>query len=147
MSSNYPPGVSGREYPIAGPDKEFDAERTCGQQDVTLRVLSEYGKDRIEKAVEALDTCTECRQPKFAHKMDCSQRSGPTSAIPAIRAFLSAALAEVEEVTVPECPFADDDVTVQFYGGVETWTCPVCGYDHETEVEPEDIDYDPRDDI
>lgn len=29
MSSNYPPGVTGREYEIAGPDSEDDEEATC----------------------------------------------------------------------------------------------------------------------
>lgn len=29
MSSNYPPGVTGTEYAIAGPQAEWDAEATC----------------------------------------------------------------------------------------------------------------------
>lgn len=29
MSSNYPPGVTGGEYQITGPDAEWDDERTC----------------------------------------------------------------------------------------------------------------------
>lgn len=29
MSSNYPPGVTGNEYEIAGPDYEKDIEELC----------------------------------------------------------------------------------------------------------------------
>jgi len=29
MSSNYPPGVTGREFEIAGPDSEFESDHFC----------------------------------------------------------------------------------------------------------------------
>lgn len=31
--SGYPPGVTGNEYEIAGPDKEWEEERTCSNED------------------------------------------------------------------------------------------------------------------
>jgi hypothetical protein len=35
MASNYPPGVSGREYEIAGPDTEREADGTCSHCGLT----------------------------------------------------------------------------------------------------------------
>lgn len=145
--SNYPPGVSGNEWAIAGPSYERDEARTCGQEDVTLRTLSALGKRKIEESIEALATCPECRVMKYAHKMDCSQRGGPTTAPAAIRAFLTTALSEVEETVVPTCPLVDEEVTV--WGGDDGllhWTCPVCGHEHEEE--PDDAGpYEPGDDL
>jgi transcription elongation factor Elf1 len=44
MASNYPPGVTGREYEIAGPDREWEEHRTCihcGKDEVVT--LQAYG--------------------------------------------------------------------------------------------------------
>lgn len=42
--SNYPPGVSGNEYEIAGPDREFTDERDCSNCDRTAVVdVTGYG--------------------------------------------------------------------------------------------------------
>jgi hypothetical protein len=35
---SYPPGVSGREYEIAGPDWAGEVHRTCGASVVTIKV-------------------------------------------------------------------------------------------------------------
>jgi hypothetical protein len=35
MASNYPPGVTGREYEIAGPDTEREADGTCSHCGLT----------------------------------------------------------------------------------------------------------------
>jgi len=52
--SNYPPGVTGREYQIAGPDHDYEEDRTC-----------EKCGERCEHYVEQYEgcewaTCTEC---------------------------------------------------------------------------------------
>jgi hypothetical protein len=42
--SNYPPGVTGNEYEIAGPDREFEDERTCPDCDqVSIVDVTGYG--------------------------------------------------------------------------------------------------------
>ena len=113
MSSNLPPGVTGNEWAIAGPAYERDETRTCGQEEVTLRVLPDLGRTYLAKALEMLDGGED---PKTAAY------------------YLRMARNEVEETTVPECPVVDTEVTV--WGGDDGllhWTCPVCGFEHEEE--------------
>jgi hypothetical protein len=63
--SNYPPGVSGTEYEIAGPDAEYTAERTVKcwsddcplfeqEQDVEINLAAYRGEEWGEWA------CTAC---------------------------------------------------------------------------------------
>lgn len=41
--SNFPPGVSGNEYPIAGPDREWDARVWCHVcEDYTVHTFQSY---------------------------------------------------------------------------------------------------------
>lgn len=51
--SNYPPGVSGREFAIAGPDREFEEERECRCGYVGEALIQSYG-------LEQWWTCPEC---------------------------------------------------------------------------------------
>lgn len=47
--SNYPPGVTGREYEIAGADKEFEAARKCEDEDCGFHgivEIEEYQKQQ-----------------------------------------------------------------------------------------------------
>ena len=104
--SNYPPGVTGSEYEIAGPSWEGEVNRECGRQadlspvtttlrDAIIDVVRE--KVPIEKGRRAL-------QSALDEAMDYSDQR--------------------------ECPF-DGEVYAWAYGGVLHWTCPVCGYEHE----------------
>ena len=52
MSSNYPPGVTGNEYEIAGPDYERDVDEEC----------PECGGHMIEQGY---------RRNSWVHCMDC----------------------------------------------------------------------------
>jgi len=36
---NLPPGVTGREYAISGPDWDGDIERTCATKNVTITIV------------------------------------------------------------------------------------------------------------
>jgi hypothetical protein len=42
MASNYPPGVTGREYQIAGADLETEESRTCSACGLTEVVIVEW---------------------------------------------------------------------------------------------------------
>ena len=42
---NYPPGVTGNEYEIAGPDKEWEEQfvcKSCGFDDVVIKQFYKY---------------------------------------------------------------------------------------------------------
>lgn len=52
--SNYPPGVTGAEYEIAGPDREEDEERECEYCGEVANVTVSYYK------LEAWWTCPTC---------------------------------------------------------------------------------------
>ena len=74
MPSNYPPGVTGSEYPIAGPDYEREAGRcpSCGED-----TLYEYGY----QSDSWLD-CTECdfheeldRYDRYDEELDKYERN------------------------------------------------------------------------
>lgn len=44
--NNYPPGVTGNEWQIAGPDKEFEAEMRCKHCNAfELTIVSAYRGD------------------------------------------------------------------------------------------------------
>ena len=52
--SNYPPGVTGNEYEIAGPDDEWESEHYCGTcEKTTLFRCESFRKQRS-------GICSEC---------------------------------------------------------------------------------------
>ena len=53
MNSNYPPGVTGNEYEIAGPDYERDVDEKCPTCGLTSLVERGYRRD-------AWWVCLEC---------------------------------------------------------------------------------------
>lgn len=125
--SNYPPGVTGNEWPIAGPAYDAMEERTCGMEDVTLRLVTEEWIDRMKEHVQAL-------------------RDGDLPAWQ-IAQRIERALAMIEVVTVPVCPF-DDEVEVWSgeFGDLH-WECPVCRSERTEDArEPEEPEYDRADD-
>lgn len=112
--SNLPPGVTGNEYQIAGPDREWDDYRECSSEGFTVRTIDLYGEGLIQKAIEMLNG---------------------TGNITVAVSYLRTALSDIETVDVDgECPFGSD-VTLQTYHGIESWECPICRTMHETEVE------------
>lgn len=121
--TNYPPGVTGSEWAIAGPAFENDEHRTCGVENVTLVTMPEGAAAAINKVVN------EMLKPEVAENRA------------AWASRLQVAMADVEETEVAECPF-EGEVTVwgdEF--GVPHWTCPVCGNEHEEDPrEPGDDD-------
>jgi hypothetical protein len=111
-----PPGVTGNEYAIAGPDREFDEERMCGAKDVTIKTIDGYGQRQIERVVGML------------------AEPGPNLII--ATHYLRAGLGQIEEVTLEECTFVGD-VTLQWSEGYEMWECPMCHTSHEKEIDDE----------
>ena len=104
MSWNLPPGVTGSEWQIAGPDFEQDMERVCEADVETVP---------LHLAQEILDAVVSAKAggmpdtDKYAILIRQSFIGGP-------------------------CGW-EGEVTVTGYRGVLTWTCPACGTDHEDE--------------
>lgn len=51
IMSSYPPGVTGNEFEIAGPDYEQEEERTCDSNDVTIKVWRRDSEELMEVEV------------------------------------------------------------------------------------------------
>lgn len=115
MSSNLPPGVTGNEYEIAGPDFERDEYRECPMEGTTVRTISGYGMNRLDEAIAML--------------------SAGGANLVVVLAHLRSARADIDTIDIDgECPFGGD-VTVAGYGGVVSWECPACRTIHEDEME------------
>jgi maleate cis-trans isomerase len=114
---SYPPGVTGNEYEIAGPDYEQEEKRACGQRDVVWHVVSSAGASAVALLV------TQLRKVVL-----------DASGVEELRKLYSTALlAEgVDEVAFEVCPF-DGEVLVQGFRGKRWWRCPGCGTEHEAD--------------
>lgn len=147
--SNYPPGVTGNEYPIAGPDREWDDYRECESEGFSILTITGYGKHRVAEAIEkvlqtqrAISTLPVHQRESVKDpyrvtpdtgfvRADEIDLAGLTVAV----AYLRAALSDIESVDVDgKCPFGGD-VTLQTYNGIESWECPVCRETHEKEID------------
>ena len=116
--SNYPPGVTGNEWQIAGPDFERDETKECGAEGFNVRTITKYGEGLIAQSIEAL-----------------GRYDGNPHGIPAVQMWLRLALTDIEEVELESvCPFVGD-VTVVGWQGVVSWECPLCRTQHEEEPE------------
>lgn len=120
MSSNFPPGVSGNEWQIAGPDHEIDDTRECKSEGVTVKTITDFALLNLDHALEILS--------------GFESKGKPLTSLHAVTAYIQAAKGDVlEGEIVGECPFVGV-VTVTYYQGTETWECPVCRTLHENEV-------------
>lgn len=117
--SNYPPGVTGRELEIAGPDWEGDIERECTNTDIELEIIL----PEDIKSLKSIAAATGSQGSGKRRDADIMQQS--------MKRFFSRMLT----VSLDECPFSGE-VEAWSYGKVLHWTCPVC------EREYEESDYD-----
>lgn len=148
--SNLPPGVTGNEYQIAGPDFERDESRECPSEGFTIKTTTGYGEKQIDAALDLildvqkslrglpvrnLDSKTDPYRITMSNFVSAEEVEVAARRLTAVTAYLRTALSEVETVDVDgECPFAGD-VTVQGYNGVVSWECPVCRTTHEEEID------------
>jgi hypothetical protein len=108
--SNYPPGVTGSEYEIAGPDYESEELRTCTVEDVAV-IQTHVMQNQVRAIL-----------------LDVRMGNSPHVAIKATMDLLAAATASAD------CGFSGE-VLVQGYGAQRWWTCPMCGHQHDEEPE------------
>lgn len=125
MGWDLPPGVTGREDAF-GPQAETSEERECDQER-NFRVYS----DEVTELLEML--AFHANENPKALPVEVSLLFGLVR-----DADLSGVVEDVE------CPFKGT-VDVQYWNHRVTWTCPLCGYDHEEDLPEPDFDED-RDD-
>lgn len=141
MSSNYPPGVTGNEWHIRGPD-EATLERNC-DQDAELPVLGKELQGTLKYVFGVLVDVVEKYVPNSqvsSRGIPCSPLSDNKEALLRWIGELRTEVAQLPTVEVDECPFqgkVDAQMTDVIF-----WECPVCGYEHEEDIpeyEPDGI--------
>lgn len=121
--SNYPPGVTGRELQIAGPDWEGSVQRECTQEDVLVQVI----KDPAETK-RSLETLADVVKYGVATR--------PSAAMAYERLKRNIVVAEL-----PKCPFSGQ-VDAWTYRESLRWTCPTCGHEYDEYLDDYDSGYD-----
>lgn len=118
--SNYPPGVTGREWQIAGPDYEGPMMRRCEADDVRW-VAAVVVTSRMQEIQRLTEMRKDALRPDYFDTEIARQ---------------VAALLEPpdEQVTEGPCEW-EGEVDVQVYGTTATWDCPRCGTTHEDELD------------
>ena len=122
--SNYPPGVTGREFQIAGYDDEEDSYRECMSAG-TISVFTRDARDEITRIKGLL--------------LRIATGDKPESFAAILAANLEYLLAHrIGHVDVERCPFAGE-VSIGWYSGVGNWECPLCRREHREDApEPDD---------
>ena len=128
--SNYPPGVTGMEYEISGPDYEETEAKDCDNQQC-LYVSAALVRDLIATVAQRLQVASQ----GGTLGADVAQKMA-TLSLDDLNAFVLAL--PDDEVEYP-CEWSGD-VDVQGYQGQKWWTCPRCGTEHTEEIEDEGPD-------
>ena len=126
MSSNYPPGVTGREPQIAGPFFEGLADMECEEHDVELHIIDPRLRYALEQRRITLDMMRK-GEPLQRWNWDLD-RADRTIAELVGRGQI------YDTVTVPQCPFEGEvEVIRHRENSPLEWVCPVCDTEHEEE--------------
>lgn len=122
--SNYPDGVTGNEYEIAGPDKEWEEEFECENDEFqfvmihpdTFEYISKLGRDLIR--IKDSDNWQSLLY-QYASRISTSVNMSDITS----------------EIQTEKCGFVGY-VDKQSYRGQIWWQCPRCGKEYEDEIEP-----------
>lgn len=127
--SNYPPGVTGNEWQIAG-GVDVTLQVTCGT--VGFDVLPQPMVDEMVGTVrEYLKTPRTLRS--LSGRPGTWRTETPDEQIARVLAYLETAVVEVEKARVnvaEECKF-EGEVDAEVFDLTACWTCPWCGAEHE----------------
>jgi hypothetical protein len=127
--SNYPPGVSGLEYEIAGPDNEWEEEFECDNSNLRYVRITE----------DTFNYCSELGRKINTTSGQQSLKEGFYAYASRINAMFN--MPQINpEVIVTECTYVGT-VLKESYRGNVYWECPSCGKTYE-----ESIERDRRDD-
>jgi hypothetical protein len=124
--SNLPPGVTGNEYQIAGPDREWDDYRECDSEGFSTQTITDFGTNSLNTAIDHVKVVADSL--RLLGGLDEHTRQLTTAVH-----YIRQALSDVVSADVDgKCPFGSD-VSLESYLGVETWECPICRVLHQTE--------------
>lgn len=121
--SNYPPGVSGNEYEIAGPDNEWEEEFECSNEKFEYVRISPHSFKWASDLGKKIHTT-----------------SGKQEVMDNLYHYLSIlnvcfSLSEMSsDVVTEKCNFSGV-VLKQSYRSLVWWSCPVCAKEYEEELE------------
>lgn len=121
--SNYPPGVTGRELEISGPDNEWEEHFECSNEKMEYVMITPYAHKFCSEMGKKIHRTLgqEELQKNWYHY---------ASTINAL--FNMADL--TSEIQIAECGYVGL-VTKQSYRGEIWWNCPKCGESYEDEVD------------
>lgn len=129
MSSNYPPGVTGREYEIAGGDF-YTVERTCENEEATLLVADADIKEAI------LDVLIDLA--RIEERLNLADQGDLLMRVQLVSRKVQRLENRLTEHELP-CPF-EGKVELEVYRTQGWWDCPTCGTHTEEVMEPEEYD-------
>lgn len=121
--SNYPPGVSGNEYEIAGPDAEWEEEFECTNDEFDYVMISPYAfkyASELASKYSRTDTLNDVKDNLYrylSHLNACLNFADITT-----------------EVQYGKCGYVGD-VLKQSYRDRIWWNCPYCGKEYEESIE------------
>jgi hypothetical protein len=125
--SNYPPGVTGNEYEIAGPDREWEEEDwECTNQTRKFVKVHPNLVDQLRKLVN-----THYNVNRFNE-----EKENFYSLVTSVSFYL---LNYETDIHIEPCGYVGD-IAKQSYQGKSFWTCPQCNQDYE-KYEDDGYDY------
>lgn len=125
--SNYPPGVTGREYAIAGPDWEGTIEKECQADGTSFLVLGKVEADDFERIAVQLDM--------LHRRLYCEPGDHVAlEELEMLRRYVQNVKRGIYEAQDEVCPFAGE-VDAETYQGALSWTCPLCGTEHTEDLD------------
>ena len=124
--SNYPPGVTGREWQIAGYDAEEEAYRECGKGGY-VHVMTADALREINRIKVLLAEIAEGKKPASLAETLVSNLEYLVNHY-------------INGVEIDKCPFAGE-VVIGWYRKEGDWECPLCGWEHREELPEPDEDW------
>lgn len=121
--SNYPPGVSGNEYEISGPDSEWEEEFQCDNDDFEFVMISPHAWNYLSETGKLINTIKgqEEINTNWYHRFSM------------INAMINYADITTE-IQHGKCGFVGE-VLKQSYRSEIWWDCPQCGKRYEQDNE------------
>lgn len=117
--SNYPPGVSGNEYEIAGPDREWEEEFKCSNDEFEYVMISPHAHLELSKLGAMYNDTRNWDAVKEKPWFFLSQ----------INTLINYS-SITSEVQYAKCGYVGE-VLKQSYRNEIWWDCPQCGKTYE----------------
>jgi hypothetical protein len=121
--SNYPPGVTGNEYEIAGADEEWVEERACNNEEFDYVMVSPEAFKYASQLGSKYWSLTE--QDQIAKEIGKHLRQ--------LNSLFNVTGGN-SVVQYGKCGFVGD-VMLESYRDTIYWTCPICAKDYEEKIE------------